>query len=358
MNDESQMTKENQSPKVKDVSRFVLLPSSFFRHLIFVIRHLSGFRFPLSAFRFPLFLWALGVSPAFAQFKEGGDAKGPKLGEAQAQRWQFGLVVQAAGPCRDMVGYVPMPGEWPEQQLAVVAEEFSPAVRTAYETVDGVKVMVVRIAQLPPGTEAKALVTYEVRRYALLPPQKTDIYVLADPKKLPKEVRPYLLASPMIEVKHAKIKAALKELQGDWPNAWKQVEAIYEFVRTRVEHHKGPVKGAVAALRDGTGSVEDLTSLFIAMCRTSDVPARTVWVPGHCYPEFYLNDDEGQGHWFPCEMIENRSFGGIQDHRPVIEKGDNFRAPYARRDRQRFLSEHFTGSGQAKSQFYRVPAVQ
>lgn len=303
---------------------------------------------------------ALGVPTASAQFVEGGDPKGPKLGEAQVQRWQFGLVVQAGGvPCRDMVGYVPLPGEWPEQQLSIVAEDVSPGVRTGYETVDGtVKVMIVRIAQLPAGAEAKALITYEVRRHALLPPDKTDIYVLADPKKLPRDVRPYLTASPMIEVKNAKVKAAIKEVPGDAPTAWKQVEAIYDYVRKRVEFQKGNVKGAVAALRDGTGCEEDLTSLFIAMCRTLEIPARTVWIPGRCYPEFYLEDDEGKGHWFPCEMTGNRLFGGIAEHRPVIEKGDNFHPPYARRDRHRFLGEYFTGSGQAKPRFYRTPAAQ
>ncbi len=302
----------------------------------------------------------LGVSSASAQFKEGGEAKGPRLGEVQVQRWQFGLVVQTAAPCRDMIGYVPMPGDWPEQQLEVVAEDFSPTVRTSYQTVDGVKVMVVRIAQLPPGAEAKALVTYEVRRHAMLPPEKTEIYVLPDAKTLPKEIRPYLLASLMIEVKNAKIKAALKDLPGDPPNAWKQVEAIYEFVRGNVEYRKdaGKVKGAVAALRDGNGGVEDLTSLFIALCRTSDIPARTVWVSGHCYAEFYLNDDEGQGHWFPCELTEARTFGGIKEYRPIVEKGDNFRPPYSPRERPRFLAEYFTGTGQAKPRFYRSPAAQ
>ena len=101
----------------------------------------------------------VGASSAFAQFREGGDPKGPKLGEAQVQRWQFGLVVQTpSGPARDMIGYVPLPSEWPEQQLAVVGEEVSPGVHTGYETVDGtVKVMIVKIAQLPAGSEAKAL---------------------------------------------------------------------------------------------------------------------------------------------------------------------------------------------------------
>jgi hypothetical protein len=330
----------------------------------------------LEAHRTPLHHWSLvighwsflaaalistvGASSAFAQFQEGGDPKGPKLGEAQVQRWQFGLLVQTpSGPARDMIGYVPLPSEWPEQQLAVVGEEVSPGVHTGYETVDGtVKVMIVKIAQLPAGSEAKALVTYEIRRHVLLPPDKTDIYVLPDPKKLPKTVRPYLMASPMIEVKNAKVKAALKEVKGDFPSAWKRVEAIYEYVRGRVEFRKGAVRGAVAALRDGAGGEEDLTSLFIALCRTADIPARTVWVPSHCYPEFYLEDDEGKGHWFPCEMTASRSFGGIAEHRPVIEKGDNFHPPYARRDRQRFLSEYFTGVGQAKPRFYRVPAVE
>ena len=43
-----------------------------------------------------------------------------------------------------------------------------------------------------------------------------------------------------------------------------------------------------AALRDGTGDCEELSSLFIALCRAHGIPARTVWVPDHCYPEFYL----------------------------------------------------------------------
>ena len=104
-------------------------------------------------------------------------------------------------------------------------------------------------------------------------------------------------------------------------------------------------KGALAALRDGTGDCEEMTSLFIAVCRASDIPARTVWVPGHCYPEFYLEDEEGKGHWFPCQAAGSRDFGGILEYRPVLQKGDNFRPPYDRSERQRYLAEHLTGTG-------------
>jgi hypothetical protein len=116
-------------------------------------------------------------------------------------------------------------------------------------------------------------------------------------------------------------------------------------VRENVEYKNGPIKGAAAALRDGTGDCEELTSLFIAICRAAGIPARTVWVEGHCYPEFYLLDKAGEGHWFPCQAAGTRAFGEIPELRPVLQKGDNIRPPYNRRDRQRYMANHLTGAG-------------
>ena len=96
-----------------------------------------------------------------------------------------------------------------------------------------------------------------------------------------------------------------------------------------------PAQGALAALKDGTGDCEELTSLFIAICRAANIPARTVWVPGHCYPEFYLVDDKGEGHWFPCQSAGKREFGGISETRPILQKGDSFRPPKGTKERQR-----------------------
>ena len=70
-----------------------------------------------------------------------------------------------------------------------------------------------------------------------------------------------------------------------------------------------------------------------------------MWVPGHCYPEFYLEDADGEGHWFPCQAAGSRAFGGIPEHRPILQKGDNFRPPWNKRDHQRYLAEHLTGAG-------------
>jgi hypothetical protein len=193
----------------------------------------------------------------------------------------------------------------------------------------------------------KALVTLEIRRYSLLPPDDTSIFVLPNERKLPKEMRQYLAPSPYIESNHSKILAISREIMKKHQDAtaWEKVEAIYDDIRARVEYVNGPLKGALKSLQDGNGDCEELSSLFIAVCRASDIPARIVWVPDHCYPEFYLEDKDGKGFWFPCQAAGTREFGGISEHRPVLQKGDNFVVPEKPRDRMRYVSELLTGKG-------------
>lgn len=286
------------------------------------------------------------VATAAAQFEE-GDPGGAKAGDSQTQLWRAGVVIRAAsGPCRGIVGYMPLPIDWPEQQVRVVEEDITPNARVSYDILEGtVKVMVVRVPHLAPGQEARAVLTLEIDRNELLPPEETDKYVLPNPRRLEPDIRKYLGPSPLIESRHPKIRSLAKEIGDDEEGAWQKVEAIYDWVRDKVEYKNGPIKGALAALEDETGDCEELTSLFIAICRAADIPARTVWVPGHCYPEFYLEDQEGEGHWFPCQAAGSPAFGGIPEFRPILQKGDNFRPPHDRRDRKRYLSEHLTGAG-------------
>jgi len=304
------------------------------------------------------------AAPAFGQFKE-GDPDGAKVGQAEVTRWRAGMIIKSiGGACRGLAGYAPVPTDWPEQQVQTVEEEISPGVKVHYEMADGgVKVMNVHIAQLPANEEAKAVITIEVRRHVILPPDNTNIYALPDPKKLPREIRPYLLPSPKIESKDPKIRDLAKKIGKDKEKAWDRVEAIYDWVREKVKYQNGPLKGALAALKDGTGDCEELTSLFIAICRAADIPARSVWVPGHCYPEFYLQDDKGQGHWFPCQAAGAREFGGITELRPILQKGDNFRPPKNSRERQRYMAEYLTGTptpggGKPQVKFIREPAAK
>lgn len=308
------------------------------------------------------------AGPVYAQFQDSEESGGAELGESQTQFWKVGMEVTAVGgPCMKIVGYVPVPVDWPEQQVKEVEEDVSPQAQISYRKIDDdMKLMVITVPQLPAGQTAHALVTYEVTRSAQLPPEETDQFVFANPRKLKGPMRLYLGTSPHIESRSDKIRKLAKEIgasetaedekSDEALTPWEQVEAIYDWVRENVEYKEGPLKGALAALKDGTGDCEELSSLFIAICRAKDIPARTVWVPGHCYAEFYLEDAEGKGHWFPCQAAGSRAFGGIPEFRPVLQKGDNFRLPDDRKTVVRYLPERVTGAasqGKPKVKFIR-----
>ena len=99
----------------------------------------------------------------------------------------------------------------------------------------------------------------------------------------------------------------------------------------------GPARNATNVLKDGTGDCEEFSSVFVAICRAADVPARVVWVPSHVHPEFYLEDDKGKGHGFPAKPQGSREFGGITETRPIWQKGDNIRPPINPKKHQSYL---------------------
>ncbi len=262
-----------------------------------------------------------------------------RLGEEHVSRYKIGVVIQAVGgPCRGIIATIPVPADWPEQTVRIFDEDVSANVgQVSYQMLEGgVKQMVVSIALLQGGDEAHAMVTVEVNRRTLIAPEDTSQFVL--PKQMDRQTRRFLAPSPYIESRHGRIRKLAKEITKDQESAWEKVESIYDWVRENVDYQNGKLKGALAALRDGTGDCEELTSLFIALCRANGIPARTVWVPGHCYPEFYLADETKQGHWIPCQAAGSHSFGGIVEQRPVLQKGDNFRVPGSRTV-QRYVAE-------------------
>lgn len=304
-------------------------------------------------------VWLAAFAQVQAQFKE-GEAGGNKVGKGEKTKYRVGLTVKASGgPCHGLSGYAAVPMDWPEQEVSIVQEEISPEVKIRYEKLSSdVKIMSIRINQIPAGQEVKALVTFEIRRSEILPPEKTDCYVLPDIKK--PELRIYLQPSPQIESRDPKIRDLAKKIGVDKSTAWEHVEAIYDWVWEHIKDKDGPGKGAIGALKDGTGDCEERSSLFIAICRAADIPARTVWVPGHCYSEFYLDDKDGKGHWFPCQSRGAKQFGGVSDLRPIFQKGDNIRPPRnGGKERQRFLAESLTGKGgsggQPQVNFIRQP---
>ena len=296
-------------------------------------------------------LSALLAGRAIAQFGDGSvmEKENPTsidFARTETEQWRVGVKITAKnGPCTGLFATIPVPSNWePEQIVKVVEEDFSDQVRQVkYQMIDGgVEQMQVTIPQLAPGQTAHAFVTYEIDRHPTKAPEKTDHFQIPNKRKLPRAIQKHLAQSPYIEVRNQKIRSQAKTLLDPELSAWDQVEKIYDWVRENIEYENGPLKGALAALRDKNGDCEELTSLFIALCRSINVPARTVWVPDHCYPEFYLVDDKGEGRWFPCQAAGTRAFGSMYETRPVLQKGDNFKVP-GKKSRQRYVSEFLTG---------------
>jgi len=313
------------------------------------------------SFLLPLVCLAFLFLPlaARAQFVTEEPGEGVRLADDQTvTRYKAGIKIRAVGgPCRGLYATVPVPTDWPEQEVRVVEDEVSEHVRRVRDRVldSGVKQLLIEIPYLAAGEEAEAVYVFEVKRRAIKAPLDPSIFSI--PRRTTRDLVQYMGNSPYIESTHPQIRSLARQAIADKESDWEKVEAIYDTAREEVEYVNGPLKGALRALRDGTGDCEELTSLFIAMCRACKIPARTVWIPGHCYAEFYLVDEEGEGHWFPCQVAGTRAFGEMIEPKPVMQKGDNFRVP-EKKDRQRYAAEFLRGvpvpgGGQPKVQFIR-----
>ncbi len=329
--------------------------------------HLLSRREALQTIAMPLLAGPLLPASALGQALVVGPEGNGRFGPEAVYRYRVGVRVTARkGPVRDLLGMVAVPLECPEQEVEVVDEQISTHVdRADYRSVggsrnggDGARQLMVSIPRLEGGAEAEALLTFEVRTKTVLPPSEPES--LAVPDKKQRELKRYLGRSPMIETKHGKIRKALREALADAAEdepPWKRVERIYDFVQGKVKYVEGDDKSALATLQDESGDCQNISALFVAMCRTHGVPARMVWVHEHQYPEFCLADADGLPVWLPCESSGGRAFGEMPLARVILQKGDNFRVP-ERKQSLRYASDYligkpFPGSGKPRVRYIR-----
>ena len=322
------------------------------------------------------------INVATGQLADAPDNPYRNYGTTVAVRYQVGLSVTASrGAIRDAVGIVAVPFDCDEQEVILVEEDISPEIDgVEYRLIDGgARQMVVTIPHLANGTEAHAILTYEVRTKSILPIDEALTAELVKPKKPDRDLKRYLGRSKYIQHNHSKIRRTLRDIfeakqvehpddeeeddielatfddhadddaepeqaetafDADSLTDWQRVEKIYDFVQQHVKYIEGEDQTALEVLASGQGDCHDVSALFVALCRADKIPARMVWVHEHQYPEFCLADAEGQVHWFPCESTGMRAFGELPMPRVIMQKGDNFRVP-ERREALRYASEYF-----------------
>ena len=271
-------------------------------------------------------LWA--AVPCFAQQSTHSAAQPPRVVELpQTTTWKFGIRLSGSGQTDRIQVTLPVPVNWPEQNIRIVSID-------ATDNVSGEKIkelgsdasqLYFKVQRLAAGETAEASVTIEIEKLESIAPENTSVFRFA---RSPRgTLRKYLTPSPFIESNDRRIKELAESLPVDPDaSAWDQVKSIYEWVRENIEYKfDTEIRSCLTALETGHGDCEEMSSLFIALCRARGIPARAVWIPAHTYPEFYLEDAEGNGHWFPCQCAGTYAFGHMPEAKPVLQKGDKFR---------------------------------
>jgi len=302
----------------------------------------------------------LSATFAHAQFQQPLITTRP--GETVVQRWKIGVkITLPAGGMKNLVASTPVPSDWPEQKGRIVNDDLPPGAKVSYQMIeDAARQMTITFPKISAGEELKGLVTFEVTRKLQEKPADTSRFVIPDIKKSDRKLAAFLTPSPYIESASTEIRPLARQVGSDQQRAWDRVEAIYRWVRSKVQYKDEPLKGALAALHDGTGDCDELSSLFIAMCRAAGIPARTVRLPTHCYAEFCLADEKGVVQWFPCQPAGTEACGEMPDPRPILQKGDNVLAQIPlskKRERCRFVPQNFTAVPLSKGEQPKVEFV-
>ena len=256
----------------------------------------------------------------------------PRYSEPEKVYYEIGLKITSNGKATGVIGTVPIPINWPEQHVTIVKENKTENLRkfNYKDLTKETRQLILRANRLSAGETAQGSVVLLIEKRELIAPKNVEKLVLA--KKIPGKVKTYLKPSPYIESKHKRIKKIAKTVAIDSElAAWEQVEAIYKWVRENIRYEfDTQIHSCLEALDSGHGDCEELSSLFIAICRAKGIPARAVWIPSHTYPEFYLHDESGKGHWFPCQAAGTYEFGAMTELKPVLQKGDRFKVPGSR----------------------------
>ena len=284
-----------------------------------------------------------------AQSDESATTSGIEFFAPRKMEMQFGMrFFSNQNFCTNMHATIPFPLNWPEQKVTVLRSEIPQGVLWAFRDLPVgskqnalARQLVMDIASLGPDNKLDLVVHVEIEKMFINAPADPSVFVI--PKKIGPELKFFVgKGSPYIDHELGEVRKVAKQMAIDNPdNAWKQVEGLYDWVRDNVEYRKGKIRHMKDTLKDKKGDCEEMTGLFVALCRASNIPARCVWVPEHCYPEFYLEDPQGNGHWFPCQVAGDRQFGQMHDYRPILQKGDRFKVP-EETAMLRYVSEFFT----------------
>ncbi len=92
---------------------------------------------------------------------------------------------------------------------------------------------------------------------------------------IPTEVRKnFLQDSPGIETRSKAVTTLAAELTAGIEHPWEQAQAFFAGVRGNIEPQIGPYTSVATALETRRGDCEEMAGVFVALCRSVNIPAR------------------------------------------------------------------------------------
>lgn len=253
-----------------------------------------------------------------------------ELFDPRTYRLKVIIRIEAAdGAVKNVIATGPIPMDWPEQRVRLISQKISPQCKVSEQILKGQAALIkFQVPQIPKGGSVFVERLYEITRY------RTKFALGADELKfargVPAELKDQVAGvAPGVETKSPQmieLSEALRKVSQD-SNAWDTIKTFWSWTRDNVKFENGDFRGALYAIENRCGDCEEMSALFVGLCRLSGIPARTVWVESHDYPEFYLVDKQGRGHWIPVQVVGPPWFGEITEYRPIFQKGDRFYDP-------------------------------
>jgi hypothetical protein len=233
------------------------------------------------------------------------------------------------GAVKNVIATGPIPMNWPEQHVRLISQKLSPQCTCSEQILKGQAALLkLHVPQIPKGGSAFVERLYEITRY------RTKFSIPGEELKLARAIPPelkeqYTGTAPGVEIESPKMIELAESLRKTSHDAgpWETVKSFWSWTRDNVKFQNGDFRGALFAIENHCGDCEEMSALFVGLCRLSGIPARSVWVEGHDYPEFYLLDAQGKGHWIPAQVVGPPWFGEITEYRPIFQKGDRFYDP-------------------------------
>jgi transglutaminase-like putative cysteine protease len=180
---------------------------------------------------------------------------------------------------------VPGPLEGEGQEISQISYDPSP-ISTSYDESGNLRAKF-RTSPIAPGDSATITIHFVAK--ITLPPAISDSYS-GGLGEIPSELMKYTAADEYWEVSDATIRSLSQNLTRSEASVLNKVKAIYNYVVDNIEYddakfqlilsgHNPGRYGAVETLALGRGVCEDISDLFVTLCRASGIPAFVVSGP-------------------------------------------------------------------------------